>query len=150
MELLGGASTSGLSTVANLVARCPSVNRERRRQREMERDMGTRQKRHLLHDLAALEFPSHHYRRILSTGQSSSSLGSREGNQTLLRKLRRVEVLKSTEDWWFGGENSLPFHLFSSEALAIFTQTDPVFPISGDWSRGRHVMGMEPVGFCPG
>lgn len=147
---MGGASTSGLSVVANLVARRPSVNRERRRQREMGRDVGTRQKRHLLHGLAALEFPLHHCRRILSTRQSSSSLGSREGNQTLLLKLRRVEVLKSTEDWWFGGENSLPFHLFSSEALAIFTQTDPVFLVSGDWSRGRHVIGMGPVRFCPG
>ena len=62
-----------------------------------------------------------------------------KGIRPPLLKLKSVKGLKSTEDWRSGEENSLPSHLFPSKALAIFTETDPFFPVSGDWSRVRHV-----------
>lgn len=150
-----GASTSDLSVgpgfLHNLVARFPSVNRERRRQREMERVVSTRQKRHLFHDLAASEFPSHHCCHILLIGQSSSSLGSREGNQT---PASQTEECQGSQEYrglvvWGRKQSAIPF-IFIGSPGHLYTDRPILLILWGLEQREIHDVGMGPIGFHPG
>ena len=150
-----GASTSDISVGPgfphSLVARFPSVNRERRRQREMERAVSTRQKRHLLHDLAALEFPSHRCRHILLIAQSGSSLGSREGNQT---PTSQTEECQGSQEYrglavWGRKQSAIPFISIGSPGHLY--RDRPILPsLWGLEQSETRDVGMGPIGFCPG
>lgn len=135
----------------SLVARFPSVNSERRRQREMERVVSTRQKWHLLHDLAALEFPSHHGRRVLLIGQSSASLGSREGNQI---PASQIEECQGSQEYrglavWGRKQSAIPF-IFIGSPGHLYTDRPILLSLWGLEQRETRDMGMGPIGFRPG